>query len=350
MSSKYFSNYLVEIGDVPLLPPEREIELSQIIQLGLASNASKAEIRASESGRAELAHHNLRLVVNIARTFGYSSLTLEEMTFAGNVGLMEAAKRFKYESKARFATYAFYWIQVTIRAAIRSARLIRTPERRARVLQRIRTAWSFREDQSAQDLDILHRETGISTAVIQRVLRDQCMIISLDRPMHEDSGEGIEVILPTDEETPAEIVGHEEDLSELAKAVSLLTPREKHVVCSRFGINTDKTETLKQIGSCYGLSFERIRQIETLALEKLRSSLEMPTGRRAESADSAVRENKKPDTDGYSPVSGVTPCGQPSKTPVNTLEKSKTASGTASKSASRIASSAVQREYEEGAK
>ena len=191
MSSKYFSNYLVEIGDVPLLPLEREIELSQIIQRGLVPNASTAEIRASENGRTELAHHNLRLVVSIARTFAYSSLTLEEMTFAGNVGLMEAAKRFKGESKARSATYAFYWIQATIRVAIRSARLIRTPERRARVLQRIRTAWSFREDQSAQDLDILHHETGISTVVIQRVLRDQCMIISLDRPMHDDSDEGI---------------------------------------------------------------------------------------------------------------------------------------------------------------
>jgi hypothetical protein len=170
------------------------------------------------------------------------------------------------------------------------------------------------------------------------------MIISLDRPMHDDSGEGIEVLLPTAEETPAEIVSHQEDLSELAKAVSLLTPREKHVVCSRFGINTDKIETHKQIGSCYDLSFERIRQIETLALEKLRSSLEMPGGRWAESADSAEHENKIPDTDGYSPVSGVTRCGQPSKTPMNTLKKSKTAS----KSASRIASSAVQRKYEEG--
>jgi len=220
--------------------------------------------------------------------------------------------------------------------AIRNARLIRTPERRARVLQRIRKAWSFREDQSAQDLDTLHHETGISTEKIKRVLRDQCMIISLDRPMHE--------------ETPAEIVSHQEDLSELAKAISLLTPREKHVVCSRYGINTDKIETLKQIGSCYGLSFERIRQIETLVLEKLRSSLEIPGDRCAESADPAAQENQIPDADGYSPVSRVTPCGRPSKTPMNTLQKSKIASGTASKSASRIASSEVQREYKEGTK
>jgi DNA-directed RNA polymerase sigma subunit (sigma70/sigma32) len=74
------------------------------------------------------------------------------------------------------------------------------------------------------------------------------------------------------------------------------------VVCSRFGINTDKIETLKQIGSCYGLSFERIRQIETLALEKLRSSLDMPGARRAKSLDSTGHENKISDTDGYSPV------------------------------------------------
>jgi len=130
MSSKYFSNYLEEIGDVPLLPPEREIELSRIIQRGLAPNAGTAEIRASENGRTELAHHNLRLVVSIARTFGDSCLTLEEMTFAGNVGLIEAAKRFKGESRARFSTYAFYWIQVTIRVAIRRARLIRTGAQR----------------------------------------------------------------------------------------------------------------------------------------------------------------------------------------------------------------------------
>ena len=131
----------------------------------------------------DLALHNLRMVVSIARTFRSSSLTLEETTSAGNLGLMEATKRFKGSFHARFSTYAFFWIQMTIRVAIRRARLIRTPERRARVVQRIRQAWSFREDQSAQDLDKLHRETRISKEMIKRVLRDQCMIISLDRPV-----------------------------------------------------------------------------------------------------------------------------------------------------------------------
>jgi RNA polymerase sigma factor (sigma-70 family) len=275
MSSQYFSNYLAEIGNVPLLPPQREIELSQIIQRGLAPNASELEIQASGEGRIELARHSLRLVVSIASGFHDSSLTLEEMTFTGNVGLMEAAKRFKGAFKTRFSTYAFYWIQMTIREAIRRSRVIRTPVRRGRLIQRIRQAQSFREEQSARDLEKLHHETGIPTKSIKQVLQDQCLFVSLDRPTSDESGDGIEALLPADDKTPAEVVSSEEELSALAKAVTWLTPCEQGVICGRFGINRAKIETLRQIATHYGISVERVRQIEKLALKKLRSRLQM---------------------------------------------------------------------------
>ena len=133
MSSEYFTDYLDEIGKLPLLAREREIELGQIIQRGLAPSASRAEMEPSQEARTELARHSLRLVVSIAHRFRDPRLDLEELTFAGNVGLIEATKRFNGgEFRARFSTYAVFWIQMKIRDALWRARLIRTPVRHER--------------------------------------------------------------------------------------------------------------------------------------------------------------------------------------------------------------------------
>jgi RNA polymerase primary sigma factor len=276
MSSEYFTDYLDEIGKVPLLTREREIELSQIIQRGLAPSASGAEMEASQEARMELSRHNLRLVVSIAHGFRDSSLTLEELTFTGNVGLMEAAKRFDgSEFQARFSTYAFYWIEMRIRDALWRARLIRTPKRHAQVYQRLRQAHSFREEQMVQDLYELHQETGISTKLIRRVLNEQCLIISLDNPAFDDHDDGIEATLPSDSKTPAVVVSSQEELLDLEEAVILLTPRERFVICHRFCLNGSAFKTLDQIAAHYRVSRERIRQIQNLALRKLRARLRM---------------------------------------------------------------------------
>lgn len=291
MSSEHFTDYLDEIGKVPLLPREREIELSHIIRRGLSPRANPAEIGASHEARIDLVRHNLRLVVSVAHRFRGPRLDLEELTFAGNVGLMEAAKRFcGDEFQTRFSTYAVWWIQMRIRDALWRARLIRTPVRHGQDYQRIRQAPSFRDEQIVQDLYRLHQETGIRMERIKRVLKEQYLIISLDSPVFDDDVEKVEATLPGDSKTPAEIVSSEGELLDLAEAVSLLTPRERFVICHRFAINGHKFRTLEQIATHYGVSRERVRQIQKLALEKLRDRLRM---RGEPQGDIIIAESKK---------------------------------------------------------
>ena len=119
MSSPFFSKYLSEIGSIPLLAPEREAELGRIVQIGLRTEATEPQKRASEEAQGELIHRNLKLVVSVANRFYGCGLTLEEMTFDGNQGLTEAAKRFdSFRFKTRFSTYATFWIQQAIRQGI----------------------------------------------------------------------------------------------------------------------------------------------------------------------------------------------------------------------------------------
>jgi RNA polymerase nonessential primary-like sigma factor len=272
MSSEYFSKYLDEIGKYPLLSAEREIELCKIIQRGRGSSASAAEAQASEESRSELTRHNLRLVVSVASSFRDSIVTMEEKTFAGNVGLMEATKRFKGpELNARFATYAFYWIQPAIRDAIRRARFIRTPVRHGGVWQRLHQAPSYQDDQISQDVDKLHLETGIRANLIRRVLKYQCPVVSLDKTVLDNSGEGIEAVLPDDSETPATIFCKHEELVNLADALTTLTHRERVVVLHRFGMDGHEFKRLEQLAADFGVTRERVRQIGILALRKLRS-------------------------------------------------------------------------------
>jgi len=132
MSSPFFSKYLTEIGKIPLLTPEREAELGRIVQIGLRTKATKPQRRASEDAQGELIHRNLKLVVSVANRFYGCGLTLEEMTFDGNQGLTEAAKRFNpFLFKARFSTYGTSWIQQAIRQGIQRAHTVRLPIRRA---------------------------------------------------------------------------------------------------------------------------------------------------------------------------------------------------------------------------
>jgi RNA polymerase primary sigma factor len=111
MSSPFFSKHLSEIGNIPLLAPEREVDLGRIVQIGLRTEATEPQKRASEEAQGELIHRNLKLVVSVANRFYGCGLTLEEMTFDGNQGLTEAAKRFD-------STYATFWIQQAIRQGI----------------------------------------------------------------------------------------------------------------------------------------------------------------------------------------------------------------------------------------
>ena len=275
MSSEYFSKYLDEIGKYPLLSNQRENELCNIIQRGRVKNASAAEAAAAEESRSELARHNLRLVVSVAKRFREGIMTIEEMTFVGNVGLMEATKRFNGTLlKVRFSTYAFYYIQHSIYDALWRGRLIRTPLKHASVWQRLRKSQSFQDDQGTQDVEKLHLETGIPIGRIRGVLKHQCLVLSLDDSVLDGSGENIAAVLPSDSETPEMIVCNQEELVNLANALTILTDRERMVILHRFAMNDHEFKHLEQLAADFGVTRERVRQVGILALRKLRAHFE----------------------------------------------------------------------------
>ena len=274
MNSPSFSKYLSEIGPIPPLTREREVELGQAVQLGLRSGASAAERQASEEAQSELIQCNLKLVVGIAHRYYGCALTLEEMTFDGNQGLTTAAKRYNpIRFKTRFSTYATFWIHESIQRAIRCSYTIRTPPRRAMQFKRIRECHSFIEGKPDQDVDKIHEETGISKRQIARILTNPCIVVSLTAAKCDDDDGGIEAVLDSGCENPAEAVMREEELRLLQTVLSGLDSVRRNIICARFGITSEKIETLENLAAIHGMGREHIRRIEKRALSEMRLKL-----------------------------------------------------------------------------
>jgi len=274
MNSPSFSKYLSEIGTIPLLTREREVELGRVVQLGLRSDASAAERQASEEAQSELIRSSLKLVVGIAQRYYGCALTIEEMTFDGNQGLTTAAKRYNpIRFKTRFSTYATFWIRESIRQAIRRSYTIRTPPKRAMQLKRIRECHSFIEGKPDQDVDKIHEETGISKRQIARILTNPCIVVSLTAAKCDDDDGGIEAVLDSGCENPAEAVMRQEELRLLQTVLSGLDSVRRNIICARFGITSKKIETLENLAAIHGMGREHIRRIEKRALSEMRLKL-----------------------------------------------------------------------------
>jgi RNA polymerase primary sigma factor len=274
MNSPLFCKYLSEIGTIPLLTREREVELGQAVQVGLRSDASEAGRQASEEAQHELIQSNLRLVVSIARRYYRCALTLEEMTFDGNQGLTIAAKRYNpIQFKTRFSTYATFWIHESIQRAIQCSYTIRTPTGRAMQFKRIRECRSFIEGKPDQDVDKIHEETGISKRQIARILTNPCTVVSLSAAKCDDGDEGIEAVLDSGCENPAQAVMREEELRLLQTVLSGLDSVRRDIICTRFGITSEKPEARDDLAATYGVSQAYIRRIEKQALKELRLKL-----------------------------------------------------------------------------
>lgn len=181
MSSPFFSKYLSDIGNISLLTPNREAGLGRAVQLGLCAGSTPTEKEAAEEAKQELVCRNLRLVVGIANSFLSSGRTLEELTFDGNSGLIQAAGRYDPDGfKTRFSTYAAFWIWEAIRHGIRSDHTVRMPARRAQQLWKIRACRSFLEGSREQDFGQLQEESGISGKRIAQLLSESFTVFSLN--------------------------------------------------------------------------------------------------------------------------------------------------------------------------
>jgi RNA polymerase primary sigma factor len=284
--------YLNEIGDEPLLTFAQEQELARAITEGreakrkLANEAPQtpAEIRrleeqlgAGERARDQLISSNLRLVVSIARRYQGHGLSLLDLIQEGSLGLMRAVDKFDASRGLKFSTYATYWIRQSVgRAIADQGRTVRLPvhlgERLSR-LARVRQQLTQRLDREPTQEEVAS-ELGLTTDQVTRAEQAAMAPASLDEP-HTDDGSGslAEIIADPLQLSPLEEVSHGLLRDDLSEALSHLTPRERNILSLRYGLDGESALTLEQIGQRMSLTRERVRQLESEALRKLRDPM-----------------------------------------------------------------------------
>ncbi|MFQ3660853.1 MAG: sigma-70 family RNA polymerase sigma factor [Chloroflexaceae bacterium] len=284
--------YLNEIGDEPLLTFDQEQALARAMAEGLeAANRLAAEphlplaerrrleqqVAAGERARAQLINSNLRLVVSIARRYQGHGLSLLDLIQEGSLGLMRAVDKFDPGRGLKFSTYATYWIRQSVGRAIADhGRTVRLPvhlgERLSR-LARVRQQLIQHLDREPTPEEVASA-AGLTPEQVTRAEQAALIPASLDEAHTEDgTGTLAEVISDPLQPSPLEEVSHALLRDDLSEAMSHLTPRERHILCLRYGLHGETALTLEQIGQRLNLTRERVRQLESEALKKLRDPL-----------------------------------------------------------------------------
>ncbi len=280
--------YLREIGRVPLLTAGDEVRLSQAIERGREALAQLQAPALSEDERAELEHAaaegdaaraaltqaNLRLVVSVARRYANRGMPLIDLIQEGNLGLLRAVEKFDWRRGFKFSTYATWWIrQAVSRAIADDARTIRIPVHLYDVVNRMaRISAQLHQELGREPTD---EEVGEALEISAERVRELNQVlpqpISLDGFVGEDQDTRLSDVVADDNAVNLESAAEQKLLAEQIRDTLLtLTPRERRVIERRFGLVGDTDETLTAIGREIGVTRERIRQIESTALRKLR--------------------------------------------------------------------------------
>ena len=264
--------YLRECGATPLLTAEQEMELAKIIEQGKSVTATSEELEAASFAKQKMASANLRLVVSIAKKYPGRNMPFLDLIQEGNIGLMKAVEKFDYTKGYKFSTYATWWIRQAITRSIADqARTIRVPVHMVETINRMnRIARKLLQEngREASDEEIA-KEMGIDVSKVHEAKKAAQDPISLETPIgeKEDShlGDFIEdqKTASPEEETAATI--RREQIHELL--ADNLTERERGVLYLRFGMDDGTPRTLEEVGKHFGVTRERIRQIESKALK-----------------------------------------------------------------------------------
>lgn len=258
-----FQSYLRDIRGLGLLTHAEEIDLAQRAAAG------------DERCRRILIESNLRLVIAIARRYTSTGVPLNDLIQEGNLGLMRAAEKFDYQRGCHFGTYATWWIrQAVSRAAGEQSRLIHLPEHVATRLRKVRRVAAQLSQENGLDPlpEQIAEACNISVDEVADLLGVIEQPVSLDAPVDEEARYSLADTLE-DSTTPAPSETASQHLlgEELHKALAMLTPRERAVITLRYGIGDGRSRTLLEVGKELGISRERVRQLEVVALMKLRS-------------------------------------------------------------------------------
>jgi len=257
--------YLQQIGKIPLISHEEEIEV-----------AKQIKENNSEIAKNILVNANLRLVVSIAKKYIGRGLSFLDLIQEGNIGLMKAAERFDYEKGYKFSTYATWWIQQSITRAIADkARVIRLPIHMIESLGKIRKATlelttELGHPPTKQEVAY---KLGLSVSKLTSIIKSAQSTISIETPANqkEDSTKIADYIVDENTMAPDNRVSQENLFEDIQKMLKQLSPKERDILILRYGLdNNGEKKTLDEIGSHYGVSRERIRQIENRAISKLK--------------------------------------------------------------------------------
>ena len=257
--------YLQQIGKIPLLSYDEELKVAKEIKENGSQKAKEILINA-----------NLRLVVSIAKKYIGRGLSFLDLIQEGNMGLMKAAEKFDYTKGYKFSTYATWWIQQSITRGIADkSRMIRLPVHMIETLGKIKRATvelSTELNRAPTKEEVAHR-IGMSPSKLSSLMKSAQSTISIETPANQkdDSSKIADFIIDDSHLTPDTKVTQENLLTDVHRMLNQLNQKEKDVLIMRYGLDDNgQKKTLDEIGSRYGVSRERIRQIETRAISKLK--------------------------------------------------------------------------------
>ena len=254
--------YLKEIGRVPLLSSEEEIELAMRIMNG------------DEYAKKRLSEANLRLVVSIAKRYVGRGMQFLDLIQEGNLGLIKAVEKFDYTKGFKFSTYATWWIRQAITRAIADqARTIRIPVHMVETINKVKKVSSQLLHKNGHEpvAEEIALELDMPVDKVREIMRVAQEPVSLETPIGEEEDSHLGDFIPDDEApAPADAASHTLLKEQLGDVLSTLTPREEQVLRLRFGLEDGRPRTLEEVGKEFDVTRERIRQIEAKALRKLR--------------------------------------------------------------------------------
>lgn len=254
--------YLKEIGRVPLLSAEDEVGLAKRIEKG------------DEEAKRRLAEANLRLVVSIAKRYVGRGMLFLDLIQEGNMGLIKAVEKFDHTKGYKFSTYATWWIRQAITRAIADqARTIRIPVHMVETINKlIRVSRQLLQELGREPTpEEIAQEMDLSTEKVREIMKIAQEPVSLETPIGEEDDSHLGDFIEDQEAlAPADAAAYELLKEQLEDVLDTLTEREENVLRLRFGLDDGRTRTLEEVGKVFGVTRERIRQIEAKALRKLR--------------------------------------------------------------------------------